>query len=364
MSSLLDPKEPPARGRFIDAEAGALLGEAAQQQTRQETAVATPGPPAPGEIPTYFDQPVLQLPVWKWSVPVYFYVGGTAGAALVLGAAARALDGGRLRELARRCDWIGAGGILLGTGLLISDLGRPTRFLNMLRVFRPTSPLSVGSWLLTVSGPPAAGAALFGGGRGPLGKAAEAAAYAGGVLGMPLAGYTGVVLAFTAVPIWQEARRSIPALFTASSMAGAASLLELMDLSARERRVVRRFGLVGKGAELGGMLAVEREASRVPRVAGPLQKRSSGFLWKAAKAMNAASLAASLLPGRSRAKRVAAGVLGTAGALAMRFALVRAGKVSAADPRAVFEQQRPAVSARAAAAVREPEERVLQAGGG
>src|SRR5688572_10998726 len=99
---------------------------------------------------TYYDQPMLKRPVWIWSVPVYFYVGGVAGAALVLGAAAQTVDAPGLRGLIRKCRWIGAIGHGLGTFLLIIDLGRPERFLNMLRTFNPRSPLSVGSWVLAL----------------------------------------------------------------------------------------------------------------------------------------------------------------------------------------------------------------------
>lgn len=343
-----DPKEPAGRGRFIDSEMALLMGEAARQKTPEKPTEAPARPPtvipsrfpSMPEGPTYFGQPVLQPPVWVWSVPAYFYVGGTAGAALVLGSAAQAMDGRALSGLVRRCRWIGAAGIFLGTSLLVYDLGKPARFLNMLRVFRPTSPLSVGSWLLAVAGPLAGASAVLDGRGGLLGRLGGAASHLCGLLGMPLAGYTGVVLAYTAVPVWQDARRSIPALFTASAMAGTASLLQLMDLGWREHRVVRRFGLIGQAAELAGAFVVDRETSRVPRVGEPLRKGFPGLLWNAAKVLSAASLLISLAPGVSRRKRILAGSLGAAGALCLRFGIMEAGKRSAADPRATFEHQR------------------------
>src|SRR5438874_11336372 len=84
--------------------------------------------------PSYYDRPVLKEPVWKWYVPAYFYVGGAAGAAATLGAAAQLADRRGLAGLIRRCRWIAAAGGAVGTGLLVVDLGRPERFLNMLRV--------------------------------------------------------------------------------------------------------------------------------------------------------------------------------------------------------------------------------------
>src|SRR5439155_16428891 len=144
------------------------------------------------------------------------------------------------------------GGAVLGTGLLVHDLGRPGRFLNMLRVFRPTSPMSVGSWMLAAYAPLAAGSAVLPGG---LGAAAGAGAAA---VGLPFSGYTAVLVSNSAVPVWQGTRRSLPALFMASAVAGAASLLDLMSLTPAEQRVVRRYGVIGKLAELGAGQLVDR----------------------------------------------------------------------------------------------------------
>jgi formate-dependent nitrite reductase membrane component NrfD len=294
---------------------------------------------------TYYDRPVLKEPVWIWAVPAYFYTGGVAGAAAVLGAAAQAADDGEtphLRDLVVRCRWVAAVGGALGTGFLIHDLGRPERFLNMLRVFRPTSPMSVGSWVLAGSGPLAAGSAMLARRQGSQRRLGDLAGMLAGLLGMPLTGYTAVLLSNTAVPLWQETRRSLPAVFTASAMSGAASLLDLMDLDDRSERIVRRFGLVGKIAEIAAMRAVESQAGRTEQVGRPLHEGLGGALWRASKALTGASLMLSLLPTRRRrrAARAAAGILGTAGAIALRFAVFHAGKASARDPRATFQHQR------------------------
>jgi formate-dependent nitrite reductase membrane component NrfD len=284
--------------------------------------------------PTYYDQPVIKGPVWIWAVPVYFYVGGVAGAAMVLGYAAEIAGGKSLRNFAARCRWTGAiaGGV--GTALLVYDLGRRERFLAMLRVFRPTSPMSVGSWLLALAGPMAATSVLF----------PEFGAIPGiisGILGMPLAGYTAVLLSNTAVPVWRQSRRSLPVLFAASSMVSVASLFKLMALRPEEDAIVNRFGIVGMVAELAAGRALEREVSRVPHVGKPYREGASGALWTAAKVLTAATLVVSLAPGRSTAKRRRiAGVLGTLGGMCLRWAVFQAGKRSAADPRATFRQQR------------------------
>jgi formate-dependent nitrite reductase membrane component NrfD len=331
-------------GRNIHPDLGLLEGEAAEQEVPRDRAGAESAAPfevwskVPGreDVPgTYYDRPVLKEPVWIWTVPAYFYSGGTAGAAAVLGAAAQVLGGDELRGLARRCRVIAATGTALGTILLIADLGKPERFLNMLRVFRRTSPLSVGSWILAPSSVLAAGSAVLPGSLG------DAAGLGAGALGGPLASYTGVLLANTAVPVWEQPRRSLPPLFAASAVASAASILDLLDLNEREERLVWHFGIAGKAAELALAQAVEREAGAVERTAKPLKEGLSGALWRAARALTAGSLVASILPvGERRTRRRVSGALGTAGAIALRFAIWLAGKASARDPRATFELQR------------------------
>jgi formate-dependent nitrite reductase membrane component NrfD len=342
----------PGDGRNIDPKVGILEGEGSEQEVPDDRAGAQGSVPyevwtnvptgkarEPGEI-TYYDRPVLKEPVWIWAVPAYFHVGGTAGAAAVLGAAVQATEDEGLRDLVVRCRSIAAAGDALGTALLVYDLGRPSRFLNMLRVFRPTSPMSVGSWVLAASAPMTAAAAALATADGTLRTMGDLAGLGAGVVGMPLAGYTAVLLANTAVPVWQAARKSLPVLFTASAMSGAASLLDLMDLGEREERVVRRYGLAGKLAELAAMVAVERDAGRVGRVRRPFREGVAGALWRASKVLGGASLVLSLLPGTGRGKRAISGLLGSAGSLALRFAVFHAGRASARDPRATFQQQR------------------------
>ncbi len=284
---------------------------------REETALAT-----------YYDRPLLKEPVWIWTVPAYFYAGGVAGAALVLGAAAQLTGDEELRPLVRAARRIGFAGHFLGSVFLIVDLGRPERFIHMLRVFNRKSPLSIGSWIL------AGGGALSGASIVLPRSLANVAGFGAGLLGVPLAGYTGVLLSNTAVPVWAGAGRTLTALFMASAVASCASLFELMDLSPREARVVHRFGLIGKTAELACMASMEGELSARDEVVRPLRSGLPGALWTASRILTAASLAVSLIPGSSK-KTKTAGVLGTLAGIGLRFAVMYAGFSSTRNPRAV-----------------------------
>lgn len=290
--------------------------------------------------PTYYGAPMLKEPVWVGAVPLYFAIGGAAGAASTLSCMARLFGGRDLDGLARKARFLAFAGDTVGAGLLIYDLGRPARFLNMLRVFNPRSPMSVGSWVLAGSGAVNTGALLLQNRRGFFGALGDLAGLAGGMLGMPLSGYTAVLLANTAVPVWREARRSLPLLFMASGMATAGSILSLAATSEAERCAAERYAIAGKLGELAATYALHREVGRLPRVARPLRRGLSGALLTAATALTAVSLVSSLLPGRSRRRARNAAVLGVLGSLALRFAIHHAGKASARDPQASFMPQR------------------------
>lgn len=339
----------PDDGRYIDPSVGALSGEGSHQQTKPQK--AAPHGAEPSEVfssvpsiwqgqqaePTYYGKPAIKSPVWIWTIPAYFFVGGLAGAAMVLAAAAQLFGGKRMQHLAQRAYWVGAVGGSVSSALLVADLGRPTRFLNMLRVFRPTSPMSVGSWVLAAATPCSLGAALFYRSNALLARLGGTGA---AVFGIPLAGYTGVLLGNTAVPVWQQARRSLPVLFMSSSMNSAAGILKLIPLSPGAYDIVHTFGVMGAVVELAASEAFEREVSRVERVGKPLREGAPSVLWKTAKVLTVASLLVSLAPGRSRRMRQTAGILAALGSLCLRFAVFHAGKASARDPRATFGQQR------------------------
>ncbi len=327
----------------MDTKIATLTGEASDQRAPEprQPGVWETMPALASADPTYYDRPMLKPSVWKPYIPAYYFVGGAAGASLALGAAAQ-LDGSHeLDDLIRRCHWTGIIGSSIAAVLLISDLGRPTRFLYMLRVFRPSSPMNMGAWVLAIAPSAAVTAGLFARRSGGFFKLlGEAAGYTSGIFGLALATYTGVLVSNTAIPIWQESRRILPILFGASAVASAGSIFDLLAEGDRPRRITYSFGLAGRVAELTAGLAMERIASRVPAVGRPLKRGFSGFLWRAATILTAGSLIALLWPGQKRRNRQIAGALGLGGSLLMRFAVDEAGKASGLDPRAAFHQQR------------------------
>ena len=184
--------------------------------------------------------------------------------------------------------------------------------------------------------------------RGFLGALGDFAGAIGGALGMPLAGYTAVLIANTAVPVWNLGRRSLPLLFMASGVATAGSLLSLAAASEPERRAAERYALAGKVGELAATAALHLEVQRAsPRAARPLTRGPSGMLLTAATVMTAASVIGSLTSGRSRRRARNAAILGALGSLALRFAVHYAGKASARDPQASFQPQRQRMTRRA-----------------
>ena len=290
---------------------------------------------------TYYNQPLLPQPVWKWMIPTYYVVGGISGAALVISAAAqiRGPFTGR-SQLMRSCQWIAFGGSGVSAMLLVADLGRPERFINMLRVFRPTSPMNMGAWILSGVGVTTPGALMLQGKAGFLGMIGSACGLLAGFFGAGLATYTGVLASNSAIPLWQESRRMMPILFGASAMASVGSLLQITQGSNQGRAIATNFGRIGQLGELVAGALMERQASEVERVGRPFRENVSGALWRSAAILTASSIVLAVLPGRSRTKRVATSVLGLLGSSLMRFSIEQLGKASARDARASFQQQR------------------------
>ena len=285
------------------------------------------------EMQSYYGRPIIKEPVWQPEIPLYFFSGGIAGGCSLLHGFARVA---RYERLAKTALYVGAAADAVSPPLLISDLGRPERFLNMLRVFKVTSPMSVGSWILFVSGGASGTAAALelAGRLRPVKWAAEAVSF---LAGAPLATYTGTLLADTAIPVWHEARHELPVLFGASAAASAGAATALF-LPPDEAGPARRLALAGTIGALGTMETMQRRLGFVGEV---YKQGAAGKLARVSKLCAAAGAGLLALRGReSRSAAVAGSALVLAGELALRWSVFRAGFQSARDPRYTVLPQR------------------------
>ncbi|HSK97993.1 MAG TPA: NrfD/PsrC family molybdoenzyme membrane anchor subunit [Euzebyales bacterium] len=283
------------------------------------------------EVRTYYDKPVIKEPVWTWEIPWYFFTGGMSGASAVLAGVAQLTGHERLAKVARR---VGMAALVPSPVLLVADLGRPERFHHMLRVFKPTSPMSVGSWtLLVFSG--AQGTAWILDELGwlrPVRVAADAVAAA---LGTVMSTYTAVLFSDTAVPVWHEARRELPFVFAAGAAASAAA--GALPFAGDDDGPALRLAV---GAGVAELVAVEVMRRRLGELGEPYERGDAGRFATAAKWLAAAGAATTALGRRSRlAKAVGAGLL-LGAAVCERWAVYRAGFISARDPRYTVGPQR------------------------
>jgi len=282
---------------------------------------------------SYYGHPVIKEPTWTWEIPVYFFTGGMGGASSVLSLSAKLFGN---EKLSRTALFVGAVSDAVSGPLLISDLGRPERFHHMLRVFKVTSPMNVGAWVLTVAGGASNTAAVLEllGILRPIKIAAEVVA---SFFGPPLATYTGVLLADTAVPVWHEARHELPWLFGASGMASAGAAASLF-LGIDEAGPARRLAVGAGAAELALTELMERRLGETGEV---YKHEQAGAAGKAAKALTATGVAILATRGkRSRGAQAVGGVLVCAGSMCMRWSVFKAGFQSARDPKYTVKPQR------------------------
>jgi hypothetical protein len=284
---------------------------------------------------SYHGQPILKQPVWTWEIPSYFFGGGLAGASAGLAF----LSGARGNEVLARRAWATAlGAIAVSPALLTSDLGRPARFINMLRMFKPTSPMSVGSWILVGSGASttlAAAEPL----TGHFARGSRIAQPLAALLGLPLSTYTAALVANTAIPVWHESYRLLPVVF-GSGAALSAGALGVIATPPEHARPARRLALAGAALELGSKELMER---RLGEHGEPYHQGAAHTFGRAGQAAIIAGAALLARRGGSRACAIAGGALLSAGAMAARWSVYKAGFQSAADPKYVVAPQRAAI---------------------
>lgn len=291
------------------------------------------------------EAPPVKKPPWEWYyVPLYFWVGGVAAGSW-LAAAAEDVAGRNDRGVVRAGRYLSLLGVLGGTALLILDLGRPERFLNMLRIVRLRSPMSLGSWVLSAFGAFTGAAALLQAAEdGRLGHRPRLArlstAWAGRavhLLGLPLAlfvgSYTGVLLAATSIPAWASRHRLLGPLFLSSAASsGLAAVSAVLDRTGGASEGARTRLSRAETAMLAGELALavadRAKAGALPSARGAHSALAAAH-WAAIAAGVAAPLALHLA--RRPPTLVAAGlVLG--GGLALRLVVHRSGTRSADTP--------------------------------
>jgi hypothetical protein len=282
---------------------------------------------------SYYGKPIVKEPVWKWFIPAYFFAGGAAGGTALVRLGAR-LTGNDV--LARRATWVNAAAIGVSPALLIADLGRPMRFLNMMRVFKVTSPMSVGTWILSASGAASTAAAfceLF----GVLPRTKVAAEVAGGVLAPLLSTYTAALISDSVVPVWHDARGELPFEFAASSAAAAGGLTAMFTPSAAAGPA-RRLGIAGGLLEVAAVKASQKRLG--PLASEPYHRGKAARLDTLSTVCALGGAGFMAIAGRRRAGAVVGGALLAAGSALQRFAVIEAGRISARDPKYTTLPQR------------------------
>jgi hypothetical protein len=295
------------------------------------------------EFTSYYGRPVIKEPVWQApDVAGYLFFGGLAGASSVLAAAAQ-LSGHR--ELARAAKVSALGAISLSAAALIHDLGRPARFTNMLRVFKPSSPMSVGSWLLAGYGP-VAGAAAVSEVTGILPAAGTAATLGAGLLGPAIATYTAALICDTAVPSWHAGYREMPYVFVGSA-ASAAGGLGLLATAPGAAEPARKLAVLGAGVELVAKRQLIRRLAASPGpeflergLAEPYETGTTGAVLRLAEFLTAGGLAGAAFGRRSRVISALSGASLLAASAMTRFGIFEAGMASARDPKYTIVPQR------------------------
>jgi polysulfide reductase-like protein len=336
---------PELPGRVPDGKSESRLSEirrhAAENKLVEGVGVVPAGAPFPRATAQtgYYGVPLLKEPQWNPEVPLYFFAGGAAGASAVIGNAASWFSDDP--ELVRSARWMAAAGGALSSALLVADLGMPSRFLNMLRVFKPQSPMSMGAWTLSAFSTFSAASAFANLLRQKLGSSIPVAIIenAAGALsaatGLVMASYTGVLIGATVVPVWNRNIGTLPVHFAASGMNSAVSILEL--LGAGENRALNLLGIGASAYEVYEGFELELKRDRVNE---PLHKGWSGAIVRAGGLLSGpvplGLRVAYAFTGNNRLRR-AASWSSIAGSLLTRYGWVHAGRASARDHRIPLE---------------------------
>jgi|GEM_PF-353974 len=292
-----------------------------------------------GTPPSIVQGPMMKAPVWTWEVPLYFWFGGMAAGASFVALACDMVGDDRSARVARK---VALAALVPSPPLLVMDLGRPARFYNMLRVFKPRSPMSMGAWCLTLFG--GLGSAAVGADLLDRPRVARGLGAANAVVGGYLGSYAGVLLASTAVPVWARSRMFLGPIFVSTAtLTGAATVrLVLVATGMPPGHPTRTaLGRVESGAMAAELLLSEVNHHHLGRLASVLEDGVGARWFKRATWLARGGLAARLV--RHRVGPVAEHVASVAfmgAAVCYRFAWVLSGRSSAADDEAVARMAR------------------------
>ncbi len=326
----------------FEARLDALREEAGRTGVVRDRGIPIAGgpiPPAATAPVAYYGQPIVKPPVWTWQIGLYFFVGGTAGMSGVLALAG--LLTGQPLAFVRAALALAFAGAVLSPALLIADLGRPARFLNMLRVFKWRSAMSMGVWTLLAFSGFATAALLLTIALPPLTRAGVAPTalhvvlfllVAGtGAFGAVLATYTGVLLGATAVPAWSSHHRLLPFHFGIVALGSASAILELLGF---HMAALQGIGLTVASIETG--VGAWLEITRGDAEARALAHGESGLLMRAAGLCTGPVT----LVLRALGWTEVAAVCFLLGAVLSRYGWLHAGRVSARDPEETLAVQK------------------------
>ncbi len=335
------PEKPRKRGGGGKKKKRNLLGDSGGDGSRPMQMVPDV------EFSSYYGRPVVKAPPWENPIAIYLFLGGVAGGSALLGVGGQLTGRQKLRRNGRLAALAGAG---LGSLALVVDLGRPERFLNMLRTFKLSSPMNVGSWILVGFATPAGVAAVaeldeLTGRKVPLPKflrkilhaVSAPAGLASGVLAAPLSVYTSVLLSDTSVPTWNAAKDHLPFVFV-SSASLASGGLAMITTPVEEAGPARALAVTGAVADIAATKVMENQMD--PVAAEPLHQGGPGKMMKWSERLVIAGGLGALLGGRNRVVAAVSGAALLTGSALTRFGVLHAGLHSAEDPRYTVEPQK------------------------
>jgi hypothetical protein len=209
---------------------------------------------------------------------------------------------------------------------LVLDLGDPLRFHHMLRVFKPTSPMSLGTWCLTVYSLPltvAAALSLLPDGAPALEWARKAVVVIGLLPALGSAMYKGVLLSTNAQPGWRNARWLGGYLTNSALLLGCAEMLVLAAFLGQEGAVdlLRTALLLLFALNLIPLGLLTRNLR--PALSRAYSPRLLGRLVVLGLGAGTPVPLILLLAGGSRLPVLAAVLLLLLGSLALRFVIIR-----------------------------------------